>query len=127
MTTAETRGSGAELCAQRDLRLRQSGQSKESDVGDLPLFSLQARSFAEEWTSAAAHLGVGDLFTTPCQCRHGGPSGDIQLRLRDLAEVQKRGHWQAASSLRNSEKLGRLHKLVARVPDWVMKYGEEVH
>ena len=71
-------------------------------------------------------MGVGDLSTTLYQCRHGGPSRDIQLRLRDLAEVQRRGHWQAASSLRNYGRSGRLRKLVAQVPDWVMSYGEEV-
>ena len=117
---------GVELCALRDARLRSRGLTTGSDPGDLPLFSFKAREFGEAWSAAVAHLGVGETCTTPYQNRHGGPSRDIQLRLRDLLEVQKRGHWKAAVSLRNYEKAGRLHKIVAKIPEWVMRYGEEV-
>ena len=61
---------------------------------------------------------------TPYQNRHGGPSRDIQMKLRCLAEVQKRGHWKSPASLRNYEKAGRLHKIVARVARWIMEFGE---
>ena len=62
---------------------------------------------------------------TPYQNRHGGPSRDIQLRLRGLLDVQRRGHWQSATSLRNYEKAARLHKLIAQVEPWVLELGEE--
>ena len=115
---------GEDLITQRDRRLRQAGVAADDDSGEVALFAFRAKDFLTAWTSAVAHLGLGDMCQTPYQNRHGGPSRDIQLNLRCLAEVQKRGHWKAPSSLRNYKKAGRLHKIVARVPRWIMEYGE---
>ena len=47
------------------------------------------------------------------------------MKLRSLEEVHKRSHWKAQSSFRNYEKAGWLHKIVAAVPEAIMRYGEE--
>ena len=112
------------LCRQRDRRLAVAGVAPDMDVGAVPLFGFRAREFLDAWTSAVVHLKVTELCDTPYQCRHGGPSRDIQLKLRPLEAVQRRGHWKSAQSLRNYEKSGRLHKIVAKVAPETMALGE---
>ena len=58
------------------------------------LWPFRARELGSAWRAAAKHLKVGELSITPCQSRHGGPSRDIQVKSRTLAEAQKRGHWK---------------------------------
>jgi len=91
----------------------------------LPLFDVRPAQFLEEWREAVCFLKCESICHTPYQNRHGGPSRDIQLRLRGLLEVQRRGHWQSATSLRNYEKAARLHRIINKVPMWVQELGEE--
>ena len=111
---------GAELCQLRDLQLARVGVAADADVGEVPLWSFRAQEFSNAWRAVVDHLKLAVLCSTPYQCRHGGPSRDIQMKLRSLEEAQKRGHWKAQSSLRNFEKLGRLHKVVAAVPEAII-------
>ena len=90
---------GSELIRLRDLRSELAGLDEADDVGELPLFDVQPAKFLEEWRSAVPFLQCDALCHTPYQNRHGGPSRDLQLRLRTLPEVQRRGHWQSATSL----------------------------
>ena len=101
-------GLGSELIRLRDLRRELAGLDEADDVGELPLFDVQPAKFLEEWRSAVSFLQCDLLCHTPYQNRHGGPSRDIQLRLRTLLEVQRCGHWQSATSLRNYKKAARL-------------------
>ncbi|CAE7231430.1 gag-pro-pol [Symbiodinium sp. CCMP2456] len=57
---------------------------------------------------------IGDVH--PYRLRHGGPSRDIALRLRTLAEVQKRGRWKSFASVRRYEKGGRLSQQLQSLP-----------
>ena len=116
---------GDELCQQRDERLAAAGVQADMDLGEVALFAFRARDFTEAWRSAVTHLQVEHICDTPYQSRHGGPSRDAQMRLRTLAEIQRRGHWRSPASLRNYEESGRLHQILARVPAWVVKYGEQ--
>ena len=116
---------GRDLLEQKRERLLRAGVKEEDDTGEISLWSFRAAQFSAAWSSAIEHLALGSLCTTPYQNRHGGPSRDIQLKLRTMEEVQKRGHWKAASSLRNYEKAGRLHKVVAAIPEGVMTFGEK--
>ena len=115
---------GAEWCQLWDFQLARDGVAADADVGEVPLWSFRAQEFSNAWRAVVDHLKLAVLCSTPCQGRHGGPSRDIQMKLRSLEEVQKRGHWKAQSSLRNYEEAGRLHKVVAAVPEAIMRYGE---
>ena len=116
---------GAELCQLLDLQLARVVVAADADVGEVPLWSFRAHNFSNAWRAVVDHLKLAVLCSTPYQCRHGGPSRDIQMKLRSLEEVQKSGHWKAHSSLRNYEKAGRLDKFVAPVPEAIMRYGKE--
>ena len=48
--------------------------------------------------------------------RHGGPSVDAAKGLRTIPEIQKRGMWRAASSVRRYEKAGTLMRQLEKVP-----------
>ena len=115
---------GAELCQLRGQQLARAGVVPDADVGEVALWSFRSLEFSNAWRAAAEHLKVGELCVTPYKCRRGGPSRDIQMKLRTLEEAQKRGHWKAPSSLTNYEKAGRLRKIVAAVPVALMRYGE---
>ena len=115
---------GNDLCRLGDHRLAQAGVAADDDTGAVTPFGLRARDFLDAWMSVVVHLQVTEICDTPYKGRHGGPSRDIQLQLRSLDAVQRRGHWKSLQSLRNYEKSGRLHKIVAKVPGWVMSLGE---
>ena len=114
---------GPDLLRHRDARRRAAGVSEGDDDGSLPLFGVQPARFLEEWRSAVSFLQCDSIALTPYQNRHGGPSRDIQLRLRGLFEVQRRGHWQSPTSLQNYEKAARLHRITNKVPAWVEELG----
>ena len=114
---------GPDLLRHREARRRWAVISEEEDDGSLPLFGVQPAKFLVEWRSAVHFLQCDAIAHTPYQNRHGGPSRDIQLRLRSLLEVQRRGHWQSPTSLRNYEKAARLHRIMNMVPSWVQELG----
>ena len=55
-----------------------------------------------------AALGVDVLKVTLHCFRHGGASHDFAVGARGIAEVQARGFWRAASSVRRYNKAGRI-------------------
>ena len=118
-------GLGRELVELRDERRATACLTADADGGELPLFDVRPAQFLEEWREAVCFLKCESICHTPYQNRHGGPSRDIQLRLRGLLEVQRRGHLQSATSLRNYEKAARLHRIINKVPMWVHELGEE--
>ena len=56
----------------------------------------------------ANELGAKALHVTPHCFRHGGATHDQATGARSLAEIQARGFWRAASSVRRYSKHGRL-------------------
>ena len=55
-------------------------------------------------------LGELDLY----RLSHSGPSADFSQARRRLDEIQARGRWVAAASMRRYQKGGRLNDLVSR-------------
>ena len=52
----------------------------------------------------------------PYRLRHGGASTDFALGRRTLEQVQRRGRWKSAASVRRYEKGGRLSQLMFALP-----------
>ena len=59
---------------------------------------------------------VSSLDLHPYMLRHGGPSYDRAYTLRTLEEIQKRGRWKSANSVRRYEKGGRVAEQLHKVP-----------
>lgn len=61
----------------------------------------------------------------PClyALRHGGASEDLRSRARSPLEVQLRGRWRTATSLRRYGKASRLMTQSAKVPSDVARFG----
>ena len=98
---------------------------------ELPLFSLTQAEFGRAFRAVSEKLGLLALGTaTPYQLRHAGASWDFAAGTRTLAEVQRRGRWRAAASVRRYEKGGRiseqLNKLPAAVRIHAVKCSESI-
>ena len=76
--------------------------------GDEPLFRLSYPQLLADFHAASQYLKLGDLGFTPHCLRHGGATHDRAEGCRSLLEVQRRGMWRAASSVRRYDKAGRL-------------------
>ena len=72
------------------------------------VFAMEADQLRRHFLQAAADVKVIGLQPTLYSLRHGGASHDRATGARDLLEIQGRGQWRAASSLRRYEKSGRL-------------------
>ena len=59
--------------------------------------------------SACSWLGLDTFESTAYHCRHGGPSEDYAFQGRCMADIQKRGRWASACSLKRYEQCNRLH------------------
>eukprot|EP00438_Fugacium_kawagutii_P033213 Skav219766 [mRNA] locus=scaffold4956:106246:106890:- [translate_table: standard] len=72
---------------------------------DGPLFPQLSLSTYERWFRAANTTlkYTGDILK-PHVIRHSGPSNDVYHQRRSLAEVQKRGRWEARASVVRYEK-----------------------
>jgi hypothetical protein len=92
----------------------------------LPMWAAGAAKAKEEFEEATRELKVQQLLKTRYQNRHGGPSRDKELKLRETVDVQKRGHWEAASSVRNYEKHGRVQMMRKQLGSGLIAYGELV-
>ena len=80
------------------------------------VFPFSLPEYEAEVRKAAEHLGLGHLRVTPHTMRHGGPSHDAWVRVRDLKEIQARGHWESFNSVRRYEKHAKLLRVLQRVP-----------
>ncbi|CAK0861131.1 unnamed protein product, partial [Prorocentrum cordatum] len=80
-----------------------------------PLFPFSHREFEVAFREAADAAGLQRLRLCPHSLRHGGASTDFALKHRSLAEVQRRGRWKCAASVRRYEKAGRLTRQLAKL------------
>ena len=109
------------------MRMRVAHQStEEDDDGQVPLWQFTARSYVASWREAVAGLGLQAICTTPYQARHGGPSRDLQSRLRTEAEVAARGWWKTPASVRNYAKPSRMNKVAQQAGKSILEFGESV-
>ena len=59
--------------------------------------------------------------------RHSGPSADAWMGRRTIEQIQVRGRWRAASSVRRYQKGGRVAERLARCGDQLIAYAMKSH
>ncbi|CAE8582583.1 unnamed protein product [Polarella glacialis] len=116
---------GGLLCEQAERRRALKGISEKQDTGDVCLWSFAAGGYLKVWREGVRVLGLGHVLQSPYQNRHGGPSRDRLLKLRSLADVQRRGRWMTTSSLRIYEKPGRVQQVLNQVSADLISFGEK--
>ena len=117
---------GEMLRQQQEKQLFGCEISLEEDEGQIPLWDFTLKQYVETWKSAVGLLGLEHVCHTPYQARHGGPSRDLQSKLRTEAEVSARGWWKTASSVRNYAKPARMNRIAQQAGKQILEYGERV-
>jgi len=79
------------------------------------LWSHDYPQLAEAFRVAAKAVGVASVGPSLYWLRHGGPSHDYALGLRDLQAIQLRGGWRSFSSVQRYQKSGRLNVTLSRL------------
>ena len=74
---------------------------------DTPLFAVSSTHVQRSWSRARAFLRLPHDFCM-YQLRDGGASEDCLSRRRTLQEIQHRGRWTTASSLKRYTKPGQV-------------------
>ena len=84
--------------------------------GEAPLWPFEAAASVKEFNLSCTRLALD--YASPClyALRHGGASHDIYMDKRLPKEVQRRGRWLVASSMRRYEKHGRIQQVQSRAP-----------
>ena len=110
-----------------DRLLIQQAQRQLAKLGeDAPLWTFSAASYLTKWRRAVERLGVAEIAKSPYQNRHGGASRDHLLKLRSMAEIQRRGRWASDSSARIYDKPGRLQQAINQFDHQYRSLGEEL-
>ncbi|CAK0911836.1 unnamed protein product, partial [Prorocentrum cordatum] len=89
------------------------------------LFQISHPQLLSDFHAACQYLKLEGLGFSPHCLRHGGATHDRAAGCRSLLEVQGRGMWRAASSVRRYDKAGRL-ALVMRNLSHAQRRGCEV-
>lgn len=90
------------------------------------VFCVDLPQYEKIFARAVDACGFQRMRLTPHCCRHGGASADFARQLRTLVEVQRRGRWRAASSVRRYEKAGRLTRQVALIPQKLLQRANAI-
>lgn len=88
--------------------------------------ALTLPAYKKQLHRATLALRLAPLKLTPHSARHGGASTARYLGELDLREIQRRGQWTAASSVRRYDKAGRLTRQVSLAPADVVNDGDDV-
>ena len=123
--TRETR-LGEMLQRQQECMLKDNHVQLGDDEGQVPMWDFSPAAYVEAWREAVKSLGLDHVCSTPYQARHGGPSRDLQSKLRTEAEVAARGWWKSGSSVRNYAKPSRMNKVAQSAGSRILEYGEHV-
>ena len=78
----------------------------------------------EAWKKSVQALGLDRVCQTPYQARHGGPSRDLQAKLRTEAKVAARWWCKKAASVRNYAKPARMNRVAQQAGKPTLEYGE---
>ncbi len=78
--------------------------------------SLTLARYEKLFQEAVTATNLTALSLTPHMLRHGGPSEDLLHQHRTLAQVQERGRWAAAASVRKYGKACRVFRQLAKIP-----------
>jgi len=91
-----------------------------------PLWRFTLLELSCKFREALAHCGLQHLRATLYANRHGGASEDFLRGRRSLHEIQHRGRWRAAASVRRYTKAAKLMTELNKVDPVVISYGEHV-
>jgi len=94
---------------------------KASRGPKLMLWSHDYPQLADSFRQAVKAVGVASIGPTLYWLRHGGPSHDFALGVRDLPAIQLRGGWRSFSSVQRYQKSGRLNMTLNRVGSAVIE------
>ena len=84
--------------------------------GEPALWAFSQAELAKEFRIAATDINVQTLAPCLYQLRHGGASHDRLVGARSLLEVQQRGNWRSAASVRRYDKHGRVGLQLQSLP-----------
>ena len=91
---------------------------KRGKTPDQLLFTLTQDQMAKQFRAAVDQLNLraylGEIHVY--QLRHSGASSDFLEKIHTLAEVQRRGRWRTAKSVRRYEKGGRVAQQFQKLP-----------
>ena len=90
------------------------------------LFNFPAHRFNKLFARACVELNLGPLKPSLYALRHGGASDDLHSKARTALEVQLRGRWRTAASLRRYGKAVRLATQLAKIPKAVVDFGLQI-
>ena len=107
-------------------RLVEEGLEDDDDHPEVGLWPFTPGELSKEFAEAVKELKLDFCIDTMYQNRHGGASRDQQMKLRTLADTQKRGKWLTKIGPRIYDKSGRVQGLVNRAPPEIIEYGEDV-
>jgi hypothetical protein len=106
-------GDEASQLAGRGLLAALVAQLSKQGAADSALLDLTLPLWERSFHRAVVGLGLEALRISPHCLRHGAASSDFASKFRRLDELQRRGRWKAAASVRRYEKCGRLSGQVA--------------
>ena len=107
-----------------EARLRQVGPVADPEA--VPLWSFTAKKLLHVWNNAVEDLRFSADVHCTYQLRHGGASRDHLQKLRSQLEIQGRGRWAVAQSMRQYDKPGRLQQMLTKCPRELLVYVENV-
>ena len=98
----------------RERELRRAGVlPKEMPLQ--PLWPFDQTRALDVFRSAADRLGLPWLAETLYALRHGGASRDVNLGLRPMQEILKRGRWAGINSIRHYDRHARLQWILRQI------------
>lgn len=83
------------------------------------LFEIELPAYDQMLIEHARLVGARLRFTAHA-ARHGGPSTDFLLNLRDLNAIRARRRWRCIQSVRRYQKSGRLLRQIEALPPRLM-------
>ncbi|CAK0849589.1 unnamed protein product, partial [Prorocentrum cordatum] len=86
-----------------------------------PLFPFTLVRVSFLFKEAADDMGLASLTPQLCQLRHSGPSVELALQLRTLANVELRGRWRTDASVARYLEPGRVNEHLQRLAPEVQR------
>jgi integrase len=92
-----------------------------------PLFNLTLNQYERRCKAAFDRAELQALHLCPHAARHGGPSTDAALTLRDTLAIQSRGRWKAAKSVSRYMKPGRVLRQITKLSAAQLARADVLH
>lgn len=90
------------------------------------IFKATAKDLGKMMDYAATHLLMESLGAPhPYRLRHAGASRDFLSKARTMSEIQQRGRWKAAASVRRYQKGGRIQQQLHSLPPNVLREAQK--